>query len=143
MAELINSFYSMHFLCHGNHQSLRTDPPPDDVIPIVGICADDHVCSCIWHTSCGQQVQLNAELCDCREQICTLQGEETTICYYIMKYGLYQFHVRFLGHKCTKFDIMMVCSFRWLMSSHLMMLTPPAEQNFITFVGGLIQLPLE
>ena len=59
---LSNSFHSMHFLHYDGHQGPRTEPTPGNVIPIIGIYADDHGHRCIEHICCGQQVQLNVVL---------------------------------------------------------------------------------
>ena len=97
------SFHSMYFLHYGHHQNPRTDHPPGDVIPIIAMYSDDSGCSCILHTCCREQVQLNAVLSVCREQIHMSWGEETAMCY-IIKDGIDQCHNGFLRHSCTKFD---------------------------------------
>ena len=77
---------------------------PCDVIPIIGIYADSYGHSCIEHTYCGQQVQLNSVHCVWRERICTLWGEETARCCYIEKDGIDECHIGFLRCNCIKFD---------------------------------------
>ena len=99
--------------------------PHGDVVPIVGIFADDCSHSCIEHTCCEEQVQLNVLLCVCKEQ---------------MKDGIDQCHVGFLRHsftKCDKYNGALIQVVDVISPDDLM---PSGEQNFIAFVSWLMQL---
>ena len=103
----LRSFIPYIFYAMGTTRTLELTHPPGDVAPIVGICADDLGRSCIEHTCCGEQVQLNAVLRVCRVQIHTSQGEETSVCFYIVNDGIDQCRVAFLKRsftECDKYD---------------------------------------
>ena len=79
----LTAFIPCTFYATTTTRAQKLTHPSGDVILIVGIDPDD----CGQHTCCGQQVQLKLVLHVCKEQIHTLQGEETAMCCYIMKDG--------------------------------------------------------
>ena len=58
------------------------------------------------------------------------------------KMALLSATLNFWGLVAPNLIVTMVCSFRWFMSSHLMMLMLQCDQNFIA-LGGLMQLSSE
>ena len=134
--------HSTYFLCHGNHQNARTDPNHQVMLFQLLASADECGHSCIEHTCCGEQVQLNAVLCVHMEQICTSQGEETAMCCYIVKDGIHQCHVEFLRCSFTK------CDKYYGVLVQVIDVISPHDSNAIrrakfAFMGGLMQLSLE
>ena len=76
----------------------------------------------------------------------TFAGSRSTPCVemrpWCIKDGINQCYAGFLRCSFTKCVKKNVCWFRWLMSLYMMMLMLPGEQNFITFMGGPMQLLL-